>query len=114
MTPRIPTFEQLPELVSQILEQLNRIEEQLNRESNNGGDSFNELMSVQETAEFLNLSPATIYGLVSKRIIPFHKRTKRIYFFKTELFEYLRAGRKATIEELQNNIQLYTNKKTKK
>jgi excisionase family DNA binding protein len=46
-------------------------------------DKIEKLLTVQEAAEFLNLSVPTIYLKVSKGEIPFMKRSKRLYFSNT-------------------------------
>jgi len=52
-----------------------------------------QLLTVKETAKFLKLSVPTIYSKVSKGELPFMKRSKRLYFSKMELLEYLRGGK---------------------
>jgi excisionase family DNA binding protein len=46
------------------------------------------LMSVGEAAEFLCLSPRTIYGFVCQRRIPFRKAGRRVLFLRSELLEW--------------------------
>ena len=58
-----------------------------------------ELLTVQGAAKFLSLSPTTIYTLISRGDIPVMKRSKRCYFSKFELIEYLKIGRKKTNTE---------------
>ena len=58
-----------------------------------------ELLTVQDTAKFLRLSVATIYGLIHKGELPVMKRSKRCYFSKKELIDYLRQGRRKTNSE---------------
>ena len=65
------------------------------------------LLTVQETAAFLSLSVPTVYGLISKGEIPVMKRSKRCYFSKMELIEYLRKGRKKTIAETASEAEQY-------
>ena len=52
------------------------------------------LLNVKQCADFLSLSVPTIYTLISKGEIPVMKRSKRCYFSKAELINYLKAGRK--------------------
>lgn len=70
-----------------------------------------ELLTVEQCAKFLNLSKPTIYGLISKGELPVMKRSKRCYFTKLELMEYLKAGRKKTICEIKADADKYLNKK---
>lgn len=78
------------------------------KETDPRGEQF---LSVQETAEFLNLSVPTIYGLTSKSLIPFMKTGKRLYFLKSELVDYLKQGRNKTQVEISKEAENFTNKK---
>lgn len=49
-------------------------------------DRKKEIMTVDETAEFLNMSKARLYQLTMKKKIPFYKPSgKLIYFNRTEI-----------------------------
>lgn len=71
-----------------------------------------ELLTVQDTAKFLSLSVPTVYTLISKGELPVMKRSKRCYFSKVELINYLKLGRKKTIAETALEAENYF--KTKK
>lgn len=45
-------------------------------------------LSVQEAAEFLRVSPRTIYGWVSQRALPHRKAGRRVLFLESELIEW--------------------------
>ena len=62
-------------------------------------------LTVQEAASFVNLAVPTIYGLVSRREIPFSKKGKRLYFLKEELTEWIKTGRRKTIAEIEKEVQ---------
>lgn len=49
-------------------------------------------VDIDTAAEFLNLKKPTIYSKCSKGELPHMKRDKRLYFFLSELSEYLRKG----------------------
>lgn len=51
------------------------------------------LLTVQECADFLHLSKATIYTKISKGELPTIKKQKRCYFLKSELIDYLKKDR---------------------
>jgi len=70
-----------------------------------------ELLTVQDTAKFLSLSIPTIYGLISKGELPVMKRSKRCYFSKIELINYLKQGRKKTLSETASEAENYLKKK---
>lgn len=75
-----------------------------------------QLLTVQETAQFLNLAVPTIYSKVSKGELPVMKRSKRLYFSSTELMEYLKQGRKKSNAEIEQEAEAYlsNNKKALK
>jgi excisionase family DNA binding protein len=71
-----------------------------------------ELLTVQDAAKFLSLSVPTVYGLISKGELPVMKRSKRCYFSRVELFDYLKQGRRKTLAETAIEAERYC--KTKK
>lgn len=50
------------------------------------------ILSLKETATFLNLAQQTVYGYTSKQLIPFIKKGKKLYFRKLELEKWLLDG----------------------
>jgi len=72
-----------------------------------------QLFTIAEAAEFLSLTVPTMYSKVSKNEIPVMKRSKRLYFSRTELLEYLKQGRKKSNAEIQQEAEAYL-LKTKK
>ena len=74
------------------------------------------LLTIQEAAEFLSLTVPTMYSKVSKGELPVMKRSKRLYFSRTELMEYVKAGRKKSNAEIEAEAKAYlsNNKKALK
>ena len=77
------------------------------QESKTPTDHPEQLLTVQQAAEFLHLSPATVYGQVSRGELPVMKRGKRLYFSRTELLEYLKQGRKKSNAEIDQEAKAY-------
>lgn len=65
------------------------------------GQNQSDLLTVNQTAQFLNLSVATIYSKVSRGELSNMKRGKRLYFSKTELLKYLEGGRRKSNSEIE-------------
>ncbi len=107
------TFEQLPLAVYQLHEKLASIERLLLQKSSDPQTESDELLTVQAAAVYLSLSVPTIYGLIAKKQIPVMKRSKRCYFSKVELMNYLKEGRKKTFAETGIEAQNYINNKNK-
>jgi len=105
------TFEQLPLAVNALQETVNEIKQLLLAKSNRPQTEADELLTVQDAAIFLSLSVPTIYGLISKNELPVMKRSKRCYFSKIELINYLKQGRKKTVTEIATAAAQYTKAK---
>lgn len=94
------TFESLPQAVTTLLNEVKELKSILTGYiPPKVVEEQEQLLSVKEAAEFLNLSVATIYSKVSRAELPVMKQTKRLYFSSKELIEYLKAGRKKTYSE---------------
>ena len=70
-----------------------------------------ELLTIQQASELLNLSVPTIYSKVSKKELPVMKRSKRLYFSRTELIEYLKAGKRKSSAEIEAEADVYLSNK---
>jgi excisionase family DNA binding protein len=70
-----------------------------------------ELLTVQDAAKFLSLTVPTVYGLISKGKLPVMKRSKRCYFSKVELIDYLKQGRRKTLDETAIEAERYCKNK---
>lgn len=72
-----------------------------------------ELLTVEEAAQLLHVAIPTIYGLVNRRAIPFMKKSKRLYFSKKELTEWIRQSRRKTTDEIAEEAEQYCIRKGK-
>lgn len=109
------TFEQLPNAVSEILRKLEQIEGILLEHSfNKQHSNHDQMLNVKEAAEFLGLAVPTIYSKVSKRELPVMKRSKRLYFSKDELLGYLKRGKRMTLLEIEESVDIYLESKKRR
>lgn len=62
-------------------------------------------IDIKEASKVLNLAIPTIYSKVSRNELPYYKidGSKKLYFLKSELEEYINSSRMATEAELINN-----------
>ena len=107
------SFESLPKAVAQLINEVREMKRLLLESSNEPKVQEDELFTVDQCAEFLRLSKPTIYGLISKGDLPVMKRSKRCYFSKLELMEYLREGRRRTNSEIEAEAENYLSKNKK-
>ena len=76
--------------------------------SKNQPDSF---LGVEDAASFLGIAKATLYGKCSKLLIPHFKKGKKLYFHQTELMDYLKSGKRKTIQDIQQNVNTQLSEK---
>lgn len=97
------TFDQIPKMMNKLYEKMDRIERMLSAfpqvQLRN-----DELLSIAEASQLLKLAIPTIYSKVSRNEIPVNKQGKRLYFYKSELIEWIRSGRVKTNEEVIKTI----------
>lgn len=74
-------------------------------------EEADQLLTIDEAAEFIKLSKPTVYSLVSRKEIPHSKKGKRLYFSKQELKDWINSGRKKTNAEIAEEATNYTNRK---
>lgn len=97
------SFDQLPRAVSELHQKLDNLQDLL-LESRQPIPQTIELMTISQAAEFLNLSVQTLYGKVCHREIPVSKKGKRLYFYKSELEDWIKSGKKKTMTELREQL----------
>ena len=110
------TFDQLPETVTQLFEKVENIERLLIQKTSVPQPDSDQLLTIELAGKFLNLSVATLYDRVHKQTIPVCKRagTKRLYFSKKALTDYILQGKRPTIAEVQEQADNYIANRKKK
>jgi excisionase family DNA binding protein len=88
------TFDKLPEAVAMLIKEVRELKRLLAEKQEPPTEQPDQLLTVHEAAEFLSLTVPTIYSKASKGELPVMKRSKRLYFSRTELMEYLKNGKK--------------------
>ena len=110
------TFDNLPEAVTQLLQEVAYIRNHLLNQSATTPEPMpypaeNKFLTVTEVSQMLNLSTGAIYNMTSTRQIPFFKKGRRVYFDKKEIDEWIRQDRRKTIKQLQVEAEMETGKK---
>ena len=103
------SFEQLPQAVAELGSQLVEIRSLLQNmaTATPSQPASDQWLNVQELSEYLPDRPAvaTIYEYTANDKIPFHKKSKRLYFLKSEIDEWLRTGRKKSKAERMDELK---------
>jgi len=92
-------FENIPEVLRLLFEKVEQLEI-LIRNSVPKIDENSSPMSIEEAAEFLNTTVPALYSKVSRKEIPANKPGKNLYFYKSELNEWIRSGKQKTVTEI--------------
>ena len=77
-------FDKLPELFRQLFEKVECIEALLERITA-ANNELDKPLSVEEAASYLKITVAALYSMTSRRLVPFNKPGKRLYFLKSDL-----------------------------
>jgi excisionase family DNA binding protein len=106
------TFENLPKAVTILANEISEIKRLLlSKDKEQLVNTSDQPFTVHEAAEFLSLAVPTIYTMVSRGELPVMKRSKRLYFSRNELMDYLKQGKKKTISEIESETDAYLAKK---
>ena len=93
-------FNNLPEAVAALSDKIDRL---LSLQQNASSEHSVNWMTLEQTCAYIPGKPAksTVYGLVSERGIPYHKKGKRLIFLKSEIDAWIIDGRRQTATEIK-------------
>lgn len=100
------THNDVPEFLGRLYLKIENLE-RLFTEKGNLQPEADQLLIIQQAAEFTHLSVPTVYGKVSKKEIPYIKKGKRLFFSQKDLTDWLRSGRIKTNAEIANEADQY-------
>ncbi len=107
------SFEQLPQAVAMLIEEVKGLKAVLTLTKSELPES-DKWFNLQELCEYLPDRPArqTVYGWIGGRLIPFHKKGKKLQFLKSEIDNWLKADKRKSVAELQAEAQQFVNAKS--
>jgi len=89
------------------------VEKAILQSSKNETTQSDTFLDVDQAASFLGIAKATLYGKCSKLSVPHFKKGKKLYFHQSELIEYLKSGKRKTIQDIQKNVNTLLSEKGK-
>lgn len=99
------SFNDMPEAMAYLINKVEKLEALLsnNARSENATES-DKWFDIQELCSYLPDRPArqTVYGWIGQRLIPYHKKGKKLQFLKSEIDSWLKADKRRTVEELKS------------
>ena len=60
-------------------------------------------VDLKEGARILGIALPTMYAKVSRREFRSYRKGKKVYVFRSELLEYLKSGKRRSVEEITNS-----------
>lgn len=76
----------------------------LHQSQPNDNPALKELLTIEEAAEFLHMSVATLYTFNCRRRIPFIKVSGKVFYRRSSLLEWLDSGERKTKAQLSKEI----------
>lgn len=72
-----------------------------------------DILDVKQAANYLRLKVTTLYEKTSRKLIPHFKKGNKLYFNKTELEAWVKAGKVKSADEMESEAATYVlNKKS--
>lgn len=69
--------------------------------------------SIDEIEKLTGYTKPTLYGYCQKNKIPHHKKNGRLFFFKSEIIEWIKEGKRKTTQEIGLETDALLSKKKK-
>ncbi len=66
---------------------------------------------IEEIEKLTGYTKNTIYGYCRENKIPHHKKNGRLFFFKSEIINWIKEGKRKTIQEVEEDADLILSKK---
>ncbi|MCG2419989.1 helix-turn-helix domain-containing protein [Aequorivita sp. F47161] len=70
-------------------------------------------IQLDEVVPITGLTKPTLYGYVQRNEIPYHKKGNRLYFFKSEIIDWIKTGKQKTLKEVEADADAYLSNKNK-
>lgn len=74
--------------------------------ANKMSDTDDPILTIDELANLISMTKGSIYGLVHKNAIPYHKKGK-LYFLKSEILDWIKSGKRETKSSLHEKADEY-------
>ncbi len=106
------SFEQLPQAVATLINEVKGLKAVLTQ-AKSEQSALDKWFNLQELCEYLPDRPArqTVYGWIGQRLIPFHKKGKKLQFLKSEIDTWLKTDKRKSVAELQAEAEQFVNAK---
>ncbi|SFC97728.1 helix-turn-helix domain-containing protein [Algibacter pectinivorans] len=94
------SFDQLPNVVAELQRGQSEILALLSKKAKPQPE-IETPINLNEVSEITGLTKPTLYGYVQRNEIPHNKKGNRLYFFKSEIVDWIKTGKQKTLKELK-------------
>ncbi|AUC82259.1 helix-turn-helix domain-containing protein [Lacinutrix sp. Bg11-31] len=70
--------------------------------------------TIDEIVKLSGYTKPTLYGYCQKNTIPHHKKNGRLFFFKSEIIDWIKEGKQKTIIEVEADADTLLSNKRKR
>ncbi len=112
----ILTFEQLPEAVTMLTNEVSEMKRLLlNKQEQSSTEQPEQWLDLNELIKYdpEKRTKPTWYSKISKGEVPYHKKGKKLYFLKSEIDAWLRTGKCKSNAEIEAEARTYLLKNKK-
>jgi predicted DNA-binding transcriptional regulator AlpA len=107
------TFEKTQQDVLEVKNDLKELKAFLLNRAENQSKTDNPL-TIDEVVELTSYTKNTIYGYCQKNEIPHHKKNGRLFFFASEIIDWIKLGKQKTIKEIEADTDTFLSNNSKK
>ena len=87
------TFDSLPQAIQELLQKVDVLLDLIKNYANSEKQAIDEIMSIDDACEFLQVKKKHIYRLSMRNALPKIKKGRRLYFLKSDLISWLKQSR---------------------
>jgi len=99
-------FEQLPNVIADLKCEVQEMKSLLLQKVETPPE-VDDPININGASEVTGLAVPTLRGYCQRNEIPYYKKANRLYFFKSEILDWIRTGKQKTIKEIQEDANLY-------
>lgn len=102
----------VPQALAYLINKVEKLEALLSTSKPEQTDS-DKWFNIQELCIYLPDKPArqTVYGWIGQKLIPYHKKGKKLQFLKSEIDTWLIEDKHKSVAELQAEAEQFVNNK---
>jgi predicted DNA-binding transcriptional regulator AlpA len=85
----------------------------LNKRTEATQNEIEKPIKLDDVVKLTGLTKPTLYGYVQRNELPHFKKGNRLYFFKSEIIDWIKTGKKKTQKEIEAEANAYLSNQKK-